>query len=110
MGERFRSLIPSYIRDAAAAVVVYDVTNRNTFESTKKWIEDVRAERGEDAVLALIGNKSDLEDGRQVPPEEGQQQAEEYRAMFLETSAKADTNITHLFTQVAAALPLPPES
>merc|ERR1719197_202781 len=44
--ERFRSLIPSYIRDAAAAVVVYDITRRKSFEGTKKWAEDVRAERG----------------------------------------------------------------
>merc|ERR1719305_2086606 len=55
--ERFRSLIPSYIRDAAAAVVVYDITKRASFAATSKWVEEVRNERGEDAVVALVGNK-----------------------------------------------------
>ena len=64
--ERFRSLIPSYIRDSSVAVVVYDVTNRASFLNTSKWIEDVRNERGDDVVIMLVGNKTDLSDQRQV--------------------------------------------
>uniref|UniRef100_A0A2K6TVV0 RAB6A, member RAS onco family n=1 Tax=Saimiri boliviensis boliviensis TaxID=39432 RepID=A0A2K6TVV0_SAIBB len=60
--ERFRSLIPSYIRDSAAAVVVYDITNVNSFQQTTKWIDDVRTERGSDVIIMLVGNKTDLAD------------------------------------------------
>lgn len=62
--ERFRSLIPSYIRDSSVAIVVYDVTNRESFKSTSKWVEDVRAERGNEVIIALVGNKTDLSDKR----------------------------------------------
>mmetsp|Transcript_7155 Transcript_7155/g.12796 ORF Transcript_7155/g.12796 Transcript_7155/m.12796 type:complete len:224 (-) Transcript_7155:13-684(-) len=103
--ERFRSLIPSYIRDAAAAVVVYDVTKRDSFSGTRKWLDDVRSERGEDAVLALVGNKIDLAEDRQVSTEEGMEQAKELGVMFLETSAKQGENVGPLFQQLAAALP-----
>eukprot|EP00933_Yihiella_yeosuensis_P001321 TRINITY_DN10213_c1_g1_i1.p1 TRINITY_DN10213_c1_g1~~TRINITY_DN10213_c1_g1_i1.p1 ORF type:complete len:225 (-),score=59.26 TRINITY_DN10213_c1_g1_i1:158-832(-) len=105
--ERFRSLIPSYIRDAAAAVVVFDVTKQTSFAGTRKWLDDVRSERGEDCVLALVGNKIDLASERQVSTEEGQQLADELGVMFLETSAKQGENVTTLFQQLAAALPCP---
>eukprot|EP00013_Stygamoeba_regulata_P022180 CAMPEP_0177666354 /NCGR_PEP_ID=MMETSP0447-20121125/21539_1 /TAXON_ID=0 /ORGANISM="Stygamoeba regulata, Strain BSH-02190019" /LENGTH=139 /DNA_ID=CAMNT_0019172501 /DNA_START=99 /DNA_END=514 /DNA_ORIENTATION=- len=62
--ERFRSLIPSYIRDSSVAVVVYDITNRSSFLNVKKWIEDVRTERGSDVIVMLVGNKTDLADKR----------------------------------------------
>uniref|UniRef100_A0A8C6U203 Rab6 n=1 Tax=Neogobius melanostomus TaxID=47308 RepID=A0A8C6U203_9GOBI len=91
--ERFRSLIPSYIRDSAAAVVVYDITNVNSFQQTTKWIDDVRTERG------------DLADKRQVSIEEGERKAKELNVMFIETSAKAGYNVKQLFRRVAAALP-----
>eukprot|EP00922_Rhytidocystis_sp_ex-Travisia-forbesii_P037199 GHVS01055435.1.p1 GENE.GHVS01055435.1~~GHVS01055435.1.p1 ORF type:complete len:180 (+),score=14.70 GHVS01055435.1:90-629(+) len=103
--ERFRSLIPSYIRDSSAAVVVYDVTQRASFLSTTKWIEDVRAERGHDVIIALVGNKTDLTDKRQVSFEEGQQKAQDHEVMFLETSAKAGFNVKSLFRKLATALP-----
>lgn len=103
--ERFRSLIPSYIRDAAAAVVVYDLTKRSSFLGTKKWIDDVRTERGADAVVALVGNKSDLTSQREVSTEEGRRQADEMGVTFVETSAKLGHNVTSLFQCVASALP-----
>merc|ERR1711912_210543 len=70
--ERFRSLIPSYIRDSTVAVVVYDITNRASFLNTTKWIEDVRNERGNDVIIVLVGNKTDLSERRQVSLEEGE--------------------------------------
>ncbi|XP_060941477.1 ras-related protein Rab-6A isoform X2 [Limanda limanda] len=103
--ERFRSLIPSYIRDSAAAVVVYDITNVNSFQQTTKWIDDVRTERGGDVIIMLVGNKTDLADKRQVSIEEGERKAKELNVMFIETSAKAGYNVKQLFRRVAAALP-----
>merc|ERR1711972_219929 len=103
--ERFRSLIPSYIRDSSGTIVVYDITNRASFENTAKWIEDVRSERGNDVVIVLVGNKTDLTDRRQVSQEEGEAKAKETGVMFAETSAKMGYNIKYLFRQLAQALP-----
>jgi len=103
--ERFRSLIPSYIRDSSVAIIVYDITNRTSFMNTMKWIDDVRSERGNDVIMMLVGNKTDLADKRQVSVEEGEAKAKEYDIMFIETSAKAGFNIKALFRKVASALP-----
>merc|ERR1711972_709194 len=103
--ERFRSLIPSYIRDSSGAIVVYDITNRASFLNTSKWIEDVRSERGNDVVIVLVGNKTDLADRRQVSTEEGEEKAKENAVMFIEASAKMGYNIKALFRQLAQALP-----
>lgn len=103
--ERFRALIPSYIRDSAGAVVVYDITSRASFTSTFKWIEDVRTERGNDVVIILVGNKSDIQDKREVSTEEAEQKAQDYNVLFLEVSAKVGTNVKTLFRKVANALP-----
>lgn len=103
--ERFRSLIPSYIRDSSAAVVVYDITNRASFLNTSKWIDDVRSERGNDVIIALVGNKTDFNDRRQVSIEEGEEKARENDVIFMETSAKSGWNIKALFRKLATTLP-----
>ncbi|KAL6008281.1 Ras-related protein RABH1b [Asimina triloba] len=117
--ERFRSLIPSYIRDSSVAVIVYDVAicvlpapGRQSFQNTVKWVEEVRTERGSDVIIVLVGNKTDLADKRQVSIEEGEAKAQELGVMFIETSAKAGFNVKRsqwncqaLFRKIAAALP-----
>ncbi|KAK1391968.1 RAB GTPase H1E [Heracleum sosnowskyi] len=103
--ERFRSLIPSYIRDSSVAVIVYDVANRQSFLNTARWIEEVRTERGNDVIIVLVGNKTDLAEKRQVSIEDGDAKSRETGVMFMETSAKAGFNIKPLFRKVAAALP-----
>mmetsp|Transcript_13852 Transcript_13852/g.13435 ORF Transcript_13852/g.13435 Transcript_13852/m.13435 type:complete len:237 (-) Transcript_13852:328-1038(-) len=104
--ERFRSLIPSYIRDSSVAVVCYDVTNRASFLNTTKWIEDVRAERGNDVVICLVGNKTDLgNDKRQISTEEGEARSSKEGLLFMECSAKAGYNVKSLFRKLATALP-----
>lgn len=103
--ERFRSLIPSYIRDSSVAVVVYDTTSRASFLNSSKWIDDIRSERGDDVVIMLVGNKTDLADRRQISIEEGATKAEEEQIFFIETSAKVGLNIKQLFRRLACALP-----
>ena len=127
--ERFRSLIPSYIRDSSVAVVVYDVTSalrrraqcwatargvlpdtsscadHASFVNTTRWIEEVRAERGGDVVVVLVGNKTDLVEKRAVTTEEGDAKSRAAGVLFLETSAKAGFNIKALFRKIASALP-----
>ncbi|KAI9487207.1 MAG: ras family-domain-containing protein [Benjaminiella poitrasii] len=103
--ERFRSLIPSYIRDSSVAVIVYDVSNKESFLNTSKWIDDVRAERGNEAIVVLVGNKTDLSEKREVTTDEGEKRAKELNVMFIETSAKAGHNVKMLFRKIAQALP-----
>eukprot|EP00798_Chlamydomonas_sp_ICE-L_P030032 gene30032-17927_t len=69
------------------------------------WIQEVRAERGSDVIIFLVGNKTDLVDKRQVSIEEGDAKAREFTVNFIETSAKAGLNIKALFRKIAAALP-----
>lgn len=104
--ERFRSLIPSYIRDSHVAVVVYDITSKKSFELVDKWIEDVKAERGENVVLCLIGNKNDFVDNRQVSIEDGEKKSKDLGCqIFLETSTKLGYNVKTLFKKIAKTLP-----
>jgi len=103
--ERFRSLIPSYIRDSSVAVVVYDITNRASFQNTSKWMDDVISERGNDVIIVLVGNKTDLNEKREVTTDEGEKRAKEFNGMFIETSAKAGHNVKTLFKKIALALP-----
>jgi Ras-related protein Rab-6A len=103
--ERFRSLIPSYIRDSSVAVVVYDISNAKSFQNTRKWIDDVRGERGSDVIIVLVGNKTDLSDKREVTTAQGEEEAKKNGLMFIETSAKVGHNVKQLFRRIAQALP-----
>ena len=104
--ERFRSLIPSYIRDSSVAVVVYDITSLKTFQQTKKWVDDVRGERGNDVIVVLVGNKTDLGDTkREITTQQGEEEAKRSGAIFVETSAKLGHNVKALFRRIAQALP-----
>ncbi|PBK92916.1 GTP binding protein [Armillaria gallica] len=103
--ERFRSLIPSYIRDSSVAIIVFDITNRSSFLSTTKWIEDVRSERSKEVIVVLVGNKADLSDKREVTSEEATAKATELDVLFMETSAKAGHNVKSLFKKIAMSLP-----
>lgn len=77
----------------------------NSFNQTSKWIDDVRTERGNDVIIMLVGNKTDLQDKRQVSTEDGEKKAKELNVMFIETSAKSGFNVKQLFRRVAASLP-----
>ncbi|CCG23152.1 Ypt6 protein [Candida orthopsilosis Co 90-125] len=105
--ERFRSLIPSYIRDSHVAVICYDITNKKSFLNLDKWIKDVKVERGDDVVIVLVGNKSDLANTkRQVSVEEVEQLHNKIGSnFFIETSTKANHNVKLLFKKIAQSLP-----
>ncbi|CEI91575.1 Putative Ras-like protein Rab-2A [Rhizopus microsporus] len=99
--ESFRSITRSYYRGAAGALLVYDITRRETFEHLSVWLEDVRQHANPNTVIMLIGNKSDLESKRQVPREEAERFAQENGLFFLETSAKTANNIEEAFVKTA---------
>jgi len=86
--ESFRSITRSYYRGAAGALLVYDITRRDTFNHLTTWLEDARQHSNSNMVIMLIGNKSDLESRREVKKEEGEAFAREHGLIFMETSAK----------------------
>ncbi|KAL0249480.1 hypothetical protein GEMRC1_004712 [Eukaryota sp. GEM-RC1] len=102
--ESFRSITRSYYRNSAAALLVYDITRRETFLSLQTWLEDCRSHATTDICITLVGNKSDKEDQRQVPYEEAAEFAERNGLAFLEASAKNGNNVEHAFTQTARAV------
>ncbi|PON21292.1 hypothetical protein TGAM01_v209883 [Trichoderma gamsii] len=95
--ERFRSLIPSYIRDSSVAVVVYDISNAKSFQNTKKWIDDVRAERGNDVIIVLVGNKTDLNDKREVTTQQGEEEAKRQGLSLSKKAAHAKAKMSRIY-------------
>lgn len=102
--ERFRSLTASYYRDADALLLIYDVTNRASFENIRDWLAQVREYAKEEVELTLVGNKVDLGQQRKVRPEEGKQLAKAYNIPFIETSAKSGQNVYELFLELTKRL------
>ncbi|KAF1766319.1 hypothetical protein GCK72_006275 [Caenorhabditis remanei] len=85
--ERFRCMVPMYMRNADAALIVYDVTDRNTFEDVEKWLKDLDRSSGtEEANVFLIGNKTDLVEKREVSEAEGRAMAAKINAKYFELS------------------------
>ncbi|KAG8461289.1 hypothetical protein KFE25_010476 [Diacronema lutheri] len=103
--ERYHSLAPMYYRGAAAAIVVYDITNRDTFARAKNWVKELQRQGNPHIVIALAGNKADLASKRKVEPEEAEAYANESGIFFMETSAKSATNVNELFVEIARKLP-----
>jgi Ras-related protein Rab-2A len=99
--ESFRSITRSYYRGAAGALLVYDITRRDTFNHLTRWLEEARQNSNTNMVIMLIGNKSDLEQRRAVSTKEGEQFAQEHGLIFLETSAKTAANVEAAFIQTA---------
>ncbi|CAN0085490.1 unnamed protein product [Pylaiella littoralis] len=102
--ESFRSITRSYYRGAAGALLVYDITRRDTFNHLTRWLEEARQNSNSNMVIMLIGNKSDLSSRRAVTTKEGEQFAEENGLIFLETSAKMATNVETAFIKTAAKI------
>lgn len=95
----------SYYRGAAGALLVYDITRRETFEQVLSWLQDARAHSSSsEMAVVLCGNKADLEHRRQVPREDGERFAEQHGLMFIETSAKESLNVDEAFMLASNAI------
>ncbi|KAG0253064.1 Ras- protein Rab-2A [Mortierella polycephala] len=95
--EKFRAITRQYYRGAAGILLVYDVTNRKSFNNLVDWLEDIRRHAGANATIMLVGNKRDLEDKRTVRYDEGEAFAREHRLLFIEASAKDIDDVEDVF-------------
>uniref|UniRef100_A0A453H1N5 Ras-related protein RHN1 n=1 Tax=Aegilops tauschii subsp. strangulata TaxID=200361 RepID=A0A453H1N5_AEGTS len=89
-----------YYRGAAAAIVVYDISNQASFTRAKKWVQELQAQGNQNTVVALAGNKADLLEAREVQIEEAKTYAQENGLFFMETSAKTATNVNDIFYEI----------
>jgi small GTP-binding protein len=99
--DQFQRLWPDYLTDSRAGIIVFDITNRESFEHVKKWYDIIKKVALPYIVLILIGNKIDLSNSRTVSKEEGMELAKELGIYYLETSAKTNENIEAVFEWVA---------
>merc|ERR1711981_1527196 len=106
--ERYHSLAPMYYRGAAAAVVVYDITNADSFARAKSWVRELQRQGSPNIVIALAGNKCDLASKRKVEASEASECAKDNGLFFMETSAKTALNVEELFKAIAKKLPKDP--
>ena len=97
--ENFRSITRAYYKNSVCAMVVYDITNRDSFEHVQNWIEDVRNQSPKTVLIILVGNKIDLEDQRIVTYDEGNEFAMKNGLIFGETSAKSGVGIEEIFSK-----------
>ena len=99
--ERFRNVVASYFRGSNGILLIYDVTNKDSFKNLDNWLEVIENNASDNVLKILIGNKIDLVDEIEVKHEEGQQFANRFNMQFIETSAKLDTNVSEAFETLA---------
>lgn len=98
--ERYRAITTAYYRGAVGALVVYDITKADTYDSVSRWLKEMEENADDNIVIALVGNKSDLDHMRQVPTEEAQNFATEHNLLFTETSAFNSDKVDFTFKQL----------
>ena len=102
--ERYKTISKSYIKGANGILLVYDVTQRASFEGIKNWIKQIKDQVSSRVSVVLIGNKIDLVDKREVKTEEGEELGKEYNYQFFETTAKDGININEAFEALIKAI------
>ncbi|XP_073287409.1 ras-related protein RABA4d-like isoform X3 [Primulina huaijiensis] len=98
--ERYRAVTSAYYRGAVGAMLVYDMTKRQSFDHMARWLEELRGHADKNIVIMLIGNKCDLGTLRAVPSEDAQEFAERENLYFMETSALEATNVESAFMTI----------
>ena len=98
--ERYKAITSTYYKGAKGAIIVYDITRKITFDNIEKWIGDLKVNGDANIIIFLVGNKSDLNDNRQVSKEDGLNKSEKFNIPFLETSALCGENISKVFEEL----------
>ena len=102
--ERFRSIAKAYFRSAIGVILVFDLTDRKSFDDLNQWLNDIHALCDPNAVVTLIGNKLDLTDQRTITSSEAEAFAQLHQLVYLETSALGGDNIQEAFHRTAASI------
>ncbi|XP_058791507.1 ras-related protein Rab-3 isoform X2 [Phymastichus coffea] len=95
--ERYRTITTAYYRGAMGFILMYDITNEESFNSVQDWLTQIKTYSWDNAQIILVGNKCDMEDERVISFERGKQLAEHLKVQFFETSAKENTNVKAVF-------------
>jgi Ras-related protein Rab-1A len=96
--ERFKTITSSYYKGAHGIIVVYDITDKESFKNIDTWMNEVEKHASDNVSRILVGNKNDMEESRQVSVDEGKELADQYNIRFMETSAKESANVEEAFT------------
>ena len=99
--ERFKTITSSYYKGAHGIIVVYDITDKESFKNINTWMNEVEKHASDNVSRIMWGNKCDLEDSRQVSTEAGKERADAYNIRFIESSAKDSKNVEEAFTLMA---------
>ena len=102
--ERYRSITSAYYKGAHGALIVYDITRKDSFDSVEKWLRDLKNNGEEKMVIMAIGNKCDMVNERVISTEEGEAKAQRNNIAFLETSALNATNVAKAFDELIQKL------
>ena len=102
--ERFKNIIASYYRGAHGILLIYDVTDKDSFKNLNNWLIEIEKNASKNVLKVLIGNKTDLEDKRVITYNQGKEFADTYGLKFIETSAKKNLNVTEAFETLGREL------
>ena len=102
--ERFKNIISSYYRGAHGILVIYDVTDKESFKNITNWLIEIEKNASKNVLKVLIGNKADLEDKRVITYNQGKEFADNYALKFIETSAKKNLNVVEAFQTLGREL------
>jgi len=102
--ERFRAITSAYYKGAMGALLVYDISKRTSFQMLDRWLNEIKAHTEPDLNIILVGNKSDLENLREVTKEEAINYAKEHRMPFFETSALTSNNVEEVFKDLLVSI------
>ena len=96
--DRFRSITRNYYKGAKGILLIFDVTDKETFTHVRDWIERIHEESPEGITICLVGNKIDMNESRVISNEEGKKIADEFKIPYFETSAKSNIGVEEVFT------------
>ena len=102
--ERFKNIITSYYRGAHGILLIYDVTDKDSFKNLSNWIIEIEKNANKNVLKLLIGNKTDLEDKRVITYNQGKEFADGYGLKYIETSAKKNLNVNEAFETLGREL------
>ena len=97
--ENFRSITRAYYKSSVCALVVYDISNVESFQNVQNWIEDCKIQSPKSIFMVLVGNKCDLDNCRKISYEQGKALADRNNMLFFETSALNGTNVANVFQE-----------